>query len=602
MNPRAPFFMLPLAKPLGKARQRGTAPSVGDSVRHRAADAGLCPFLPLRSIRPRSLPGAAGAGGLLPPLPSSAGSQLRGGLGPQHRAATPNPPAAPSRGETGLRLSCTHENPGEGREGAWGGPAAGLGREPAADMPGEREGLVLQAGHGWVRDRQELRLQSPGFLSPSGKQPADPERRALASAARQPHGYSAAKSPTASGETRVHLSSPHPPKVYGWEKQPLGTGTLERQIRTTPAPWVSSRPACSAPWPRERTGSWGQPRPPRAGGTKPEGSTARSARPRAFSNSSGLPGEPKHTLFILLIKPLWRTRDHETFSNRGVLCKYDIIYCSVSENYSGIGTSVQPTVREMRVTYVQRFQDTEKLCKEEVVSGTFWSLFIETFCPTVNPPILGRPIYLPRGPCKALATPPSRLREQQRGRRSAALVTRRVWLRGAVLLGKREKAPYPLGKQKMAPTPPVSEAGGPAAQFLLSRVSVPRDGEAASPRLPQRLPSARSPQAQVSPAERCQRGSPAPVGPRRWAERREQLGSDAISGGSAGLATKETQGQLLSEGKQGGPSLGDRRPSGGRAQKQLCPKTGLAAGARGAGTKQHRRGSTYTGVSSPVPR
>ena len=301
-------------------------------------------------------------------------------------------------------------------------------------------------------------------------------------------------------------------------------------------------------------------------------------------------------------KTLWRTRDHETFSNRGVLCKYDIIYCSVSENYSGIGTSVQPTVREMRVTYVQRFQDTEKLCKEEVVSGTFWSLFIETFCPTVNPPILGRPIYLPRGPCKALATPPSRLREQQRGRRSAALVTRRVWLRGAVLLGKREKAPYPLGKQKMAPTPPVSEAGGPAAQFLLSRVSVPRDGEAASPRLPQRLPSARSPQAQVSPAERCQRGSPAPVGPRRWAERREQLGSDAISGGSAGLATKETQGQLLSEGKQGGPSLGDRRPSGGRAQKQLCPKTGLAAGARGAGTKQHRRGSTYTGVSSPVPR
>lgn len=48
------------------------------------------------------------------------------------------------------------------------------------------------------------------------------------------------------------------------------------------------------------------------------------------------------------------------------------------------------------------------------------------------------------------------------------------------------------------------------------------------------------------------------------------------------------------EGKQRGPSLGDRMPSGGRAQKQLCPKTGLTASGRGAGTKQHPRGSTST--------
>jgi len=39
MNPRAPFFTPPLAKHLGKARQRGTVPSVEDSVGHRAADA-----------------------------------------------------------------------------------------------------------------------------------------------------------------------------------------------------------------------------------------------------------------------------------------------------------------------------------------------------------------------------------------------------------------------------------------------------------------------------------------------------------------------------------------------------------------------------------
>lgn len=38
----------------------------------------------------------------------------------------------------------------------------------------------------------------------------------------------------------------------------------------------------------------------------------------------------------------------------------------------------------MIVTYVQRFQDTEKLCKEEVVSGTVWSLVIETLSLPVN--------------------------------------------------------------------------------------------------------------------------------------------------------------------------------------------------------------------------
>lgn len=39
----------------------------------------------------------------------------------------------------------------------------------------------------------------------------------------------------------------------------------------------------------------------------------------------------------------------------------------------------------MIVTYVQRFQDTGNLCKEEAVSGTVWSLVIETFSLPVNP-------------------------------------------------------------------------------------------------------------------------------------------------------------------------------------------------------------------------
>lgn len=81
----------------------------------------------------------------------------------------------------------------------------------------------------------------------------------------------------------------------------------------------------------------------------------------------------------------------------------------------------------------------------------------------------------------------------------------------------------------------------------------------------------------------------------------QRSSTDSTSSGGAGLATKQTQVQLLSEGKQGGPSLGDRMPSGGRAQKQLCPKTGLTASGRGAGTKQHPGGSTYTSISSPVP-
>lgn len=87
----------------------------------------------------------------------------------------------------------------------------------------------------------------------------------------------------------------------------------------------------------------------------------------------------------------------------------------------------------------------------------------------------------------------------------------------------------------------------------------------------------------------------------RAASKHQRSSTDSTSSGGAGLAMKQTQVQLLSEGKQGGPSLGDRMPSGGRAQKQLCPKTGLTASGRGAGTKQHPRGSTYTSISSPVP-
>lgn len=104
----------------------------------------------------------------------------------------------------------------------------------------------------------------------------------------------------------------------------------------------------------------------------------------------------------------------------------------------------------------------------------------------------------------------------------------------------------------------------------------------------------------VDPGPHGDSTSAGPAAAQRWCKSQEQVPSttDAIS---AGLTMKENQAQVFPEGNQGGPSPGDRRPSGGRAEKQLCSKTGLAAPGRGAGTKQHPRGSTYTSISSPNP-
>lgn len=59
-----------------------------------------------------------------------------------------------------------------------------------------------------------------------------------------------------------------------------------------------------------------------------------------------------------------------------VLCKYNIIYWFHFRAQWYLYECPNSRTRNERVTYVQRFQGTGTLCKEEVVSGAVWSLTV----------------------------------------------------------------------------------------------------------------------------------------------------------------------------------------------------------------------------------